>query len=257
MPTVKGVFENLIAGGVLAVILLVGTWATDTIDTPVPLWLLILSSVVVLIAGFSAGKLTRDNADLPAYQADLVGEAILALRDHAAGRLAVPLSDLVELGILAPARFGLSVVRGEEIRLSVVEPDESGNSFRMVYAAGHSLGRKDNFSLSKASIAGHAFDSKELQWTDDVSSDKRWSQHPKADAKRGYKSLAAMPIVVDDEAVAVLNVISTEPCAFLKGDLTYIELLGALIALALDLGVDADASNRLAAESSSETKGKT
>ena len=124
MPTVKGVFENLIAGGALAVILLVGTWATDTIDTPVPLWLLILSSVVVLVVGFSVGKLTRDHADLPAYQADLVGEAILALRDHAAGRLAVPLSDLVELGILAPARYGLSVVRGEEIRLSVVEPDE-------------------------------------------------------------------------------------------------------------------------------------
>jgi len=59
-----------------------------------------------------------------------------------------------------------------------------------------------------------------------------------------------MPIVIEDEAVAVLNVVSTEPAAFLKGDLTYIELLGALIALAWDIKVAADSDSRVGAGSS-------
>lgn len=89
-----------------------------------------------------------------------------------------------------------------------------------------------------------------MQWTDDVDADDRWRRHPKADAKRRYKSLAAMPIVVGDDAVAVLNVVSTEPAAFLKGDLTFIELLGGLISLAWNLRTTAAPSSRVGSESS-------
>jgi hypothetical protein len=59
-----------------------------------------------------------------------------------------------------------------------------------------------------------------------------------------------VPIVVGDEVVAVLNVVSTEPAAFLKGDLTYIELLGALIALSSDIQFAADMPRKVAAGSS-------
>ncbi|MGN6588518.1 MAG: GAF domain-containing protein [Solirubrobacterales bacterium] len=114
------------------------------------------------------------------------------------------------------------------------------------------MGRQENFSLSRATLAGHAFDTKELQWTDNVEADSRWQPHPKADKKRGYKSLACVPIVVGDEVVAVLNVVSTEPAAFLKGDLTYIELLGAMIALAWDIKVAADSDSRVGSRSSAQ-----
>jgi GAF domain-containing protein len=149
---------------------------------------------------------------------------MLALRDYAAGRLDIPFTDLVERGVLAPARYGLSIVRGEEIRLAILELDDTGEAFQMTYESGHSLGRKENFSLPRTSLAGHAFDSKELQWTDNVDGDRRWQPHPKADQKRRYRSLASMPIVVGDESVAVLNVVSSEPSELylqlLKGEIT-------------------------------------
>lgn len=180
---------------------------------------------------------------------------MLALRDYAAGRLEVSFNDLIERGILAPARFGLSVVAGEEIRLSILALDDSGEAFDMLYESGHSLGRKENFSLPRTSLAGHAFDAKELKWTDNVNDDERWRRHPLADEKRRYKSLASMPIVVGGESVAVLNVVSTEAAAFFKGDLTYIELLGALIALAWDIRVDADASSSVDATGPADVEG--
>lgn len=252
MPTARGVWENVVATLVVLAVLAVLGWTTSTISSPVPLWLAISLTVAGLGVGILIGLLQRDYSDLPAYQADLLGEAMLALRDYAAGRLQVPFADLVERGILAPAQFGLSLKPEEEIRLSVLELDNSGQAFRMSYQAGHSLGRQENFSLSRATLAGHAFDSRELQWTHDVEADERWQPHPKADRKRRYKSLASMPIVIEDEAVAVLNVVSTEPEAFLKGDLTYIELLGALIALAWDIKVAADSGSRVGAGSSLE-----
>lgn len=252
MPTARGIWENVVASFVvLAALALVGL-ATSTISSSIPLWLGIVLAAAGVLLGIVIGLFKRDDANLPAYQADLLGEAMLALRDYAAGRLQVPFADLVERGILAPAQFGLSLTPGEEIRLSVLEPDASEAEFRMTYQAGHSLGRQENFSLPRATLAGHAFETKELQWTDNVAADERWQPHPKADKKRAYKSLACMPIVVGDEAVAVLNVVSTEPAAFLKGDLTYIELLGALIALAWDIQVAADPTSRVAARSSTQ-----
>jgi GAF domain len=250
MPTSRGVSENVIAGLIALAILAGLGWLISRLDASVPLWVVFAVTTIALAAGTSFGLLQRDRADLPRYQADLLGEVILALRDYAAGQLTVRFEDLIERGILAPARFGLSVVPGEEIRLSIIELDETGEAFKMTYESGHSLGRKENFSLSRVSLAGHAFDSKELQWTDDVDSDDRWRRHPKADEKRRYKSLAAMPIVVGDDAVAVLNVVSTEQAAFLKGDLTYIELLGGLVALAWNIKGAADPPSRIAVESS-------
>jgi GAF domain-containing protein len=254
MPTFKGVGENVIASVIAVALLAALGWAVSKLDTEVALWTVVVTVAVAFLAGAAIGPFRRERADLPAFQADLLGEAMLALRDYAAGRLHVPFTDLIERGILAPARFGLSVVPGEEIRLAILEPDGSGEAFRMTYEAGHSLGRKGNFSLPRTSLAGHAFDSKELQWTDNVEADQRWQRHPKADRKRRYKSLASMPIVVGDKSVAVFNVVSNEQAAFLKGDLTYIELLGALIALAWDIEFAADTPIRVATEPESSER---
>lgn len=252
MPSVRGVVENVLAALVVAGL----AWAASHIDASITLWVALLLLATALLIGYRVGNSRRTPEDLAAYQADLLGEAILALRDFEAGRLKISLEDFIERGILGPAGFGLSAVGGEQIRLSVLELDDSGESFRMLYESGHSLGRKDNFFLSRSSLAGHAFETKELQWTDNVEEDKRWLPHPRASDRRSYRSLASMPIVVGDEAVAVLNVLSSEKGAFLKGDLTYIELLGGLIALVWALhSAAAGASATLGSESSDPTKG--
>jgi GAF domain-containing protein len=126
-------------------------------------------------------------------------------------------------------------------------PDAGGEQFKMLFESGHSLGRKADFSLPMASLAGHALETGELQWTNDVEKDQRWHPHPKASAERGYCSLASMPIVVGDDAVGVLNVVSSAKGAFLKSDLTYVELLGGFIGLAwaLNDGDGSEASHRL------------
>jgi GAF domain-containing protein len=121
----------------------------------------------------------------------------------------------------------------------------------MLYESGHSLGRTDNFSLPKTSLAGHALESGDLQWTNNVDDDSRWKPHPLAREGRRYRSLASMPIVVGGTAVAVLNVVSDHKGAFLTGDLTYIELLGGFIGLAWALNEDAGRSHKL---SSSESR---
>lgn len=250
VPSVQGISENVIAGLLGLLILAGATWGVSHVDAPIALWAVFVIGVGLGLLGFVAGRAPHHGDDLLGYQADLLGEAVLALRDLVAGKLNVPFEDFMERGVLAPARFGLSVERNEEIRLSVLVPD--GDTLRMIFESGHSLGRKDDFSLPRASLAGHALETGELQWTNDVDNDQRWYPHPKASAERGYGSLASTPIVVGDDAVGVLNVVSSAKGAFLKGDLTYVELLGGFIGLAWALNDGSGALHRLA--SSEESK---
>lgn len=258
MPSARGVWENVIAGLVVLGIVALAAWIASAFDAPIALWIVVLVAVTATFLGIGIGRVMRFGEDLLGYQADLIGEATLGLREIVAGHLDVSFDDFIERGVLAPARFGLSVVRGEEIRLSVLTFDDSTQTFQMLYESGHSLGRKDNFSLPKTSLAGHALESGDLQWTNNVSDDKRWKPHPLASDNRRYRSLASMPIIVGGSAVAVLNVVSSRKGAFLTGDLTYVELLGGFIGLAWALNEDAGQSHRLAASeesTASERKG--
>ena len=241
----QGISENVVAGLIGIGVLAAAAWGVSHVDAPIALWAVLLIAACLGALGFAAGRVSRYGDDLLGYQSDLLGEAVLALRDLVAGKLNVPFEDFMERGVLAPARFGLSVERKEEIRLSVLIPESDGEHFKMLFESGHSLGRKDDFSLPKASLAGHALETGELQWTNDVEKDKRWHLHPKASAERGYHSLASMPIVVGDDAVGVLNVVSSAKGAFLKGDLTYVELLGGFIGLAWALNDGSGALHRL------------
>lgn len=245
MPSLRGVGENVIAGLIGVGVVALAAWFASTLDAPVALWIVVLVSVAAFLAGMALGRVLRIGEDLLGYQADLIGEAILGLREIAAGRLDISFEEFIERGVLAPARFGISAVRGEEIRLSVLKLDEMTQEFKMLFESGHSLGRKANFSLPKTSLAGHALESGNLQWTNNVDADNRWSAHPLASDSRRYCSLASMPIIVGGSPVAVLNVISSHKGAFLTGDLTYIELLGSFLGLAWALSDDAGPSHRL------------
>lgn len=241
-------------GGLLGLgVLAAAAWGISHVDAPLSLWIVFLVAAGVLLLGFWIGRVSRYGDELLGYQSDLLGEAILALREVIAGKLNLTFDEFLERGVLAPARFGLSAERGEEIRLSILKPDEDGRNFSMIFESGHSLGRKEDFSLPRTSMAGHALETGELQWTNYVAGDDRWRPHPKADRNRRYGSLACMPIIVGDAAVAVLNVLSSERGAFLKSDLTYIELLGGFIGLAWALTDDADAAHRLSESEESES----
>ena len=229
MPFVRGVAQNVVA----ALVLILGTWLLSHLDASVALWVLFVVLVVSAILGYQFGHAMRVGEDLAGYHAEHLTEITLTLREIMAGQLKdVSFEEFIENGVLSPARYGLTIARDEEIRLAVIEPDAARQEFHMTYAAGHSVGRKQNFRLSMVSLAGHAYESRKLEWTNDVEKDDRWSKHEKAKPSRAYCSLVAMPVVVGGDVVAVLNVLSTECNAFLKGDLTYIELLGTLIGLA-------------------------
>jgi GAF domain-containing protein len=244
VPSFRGILENALGGLIGLALLAAGAWGVSHIDAPLALWIVFLVVGGVALLSFLLGWAARYGDNLLGYQADLLSEAMLGLREMVAGKLSVSFEEFLERGVLAPARFGLSAERGEEIRLSIIEPSE-GDTFRMIYEAGHSLGRKNDFSLPKASMAGHALESRALQWTGDVESDDRWQVHPKANAARRYGSLACMPIIVGDEPLAILNVLSSAKHAFFQSDLTYIELLGGFIGLAWALTKAADSSHRL------------
>lgn len=256
MPSARGVSENVVAGLLGVGILAGAAWGVSHVDAPIPLWAALVAAVCAGALGFASGQILRYGDDLPGYQSNLLNEAMLALRDLVAGKLNVTFEDFMERGVLAPARFGLSVERNEEIRLSVLIPE--GENFKMLFESGYSLGLKASFSLPKVSLAGHALETGELQWTNEVEKDKRWRPHPKASAEGGYHSLASMPIVVGDDVVGVLNVVSSARGAFLKGDLTYVELLGGFIGLAWALNEGSGALSRLVSSQepmASERKG--
>lgn len=252
VPSFRGILENTLGGLLGLALLAAAAWGISHVDAPLALWIVFLIAVAVALLSFWVGWAARYGDNLLGYQADLLSEAMLGLRQIVAGKLSISFEEFIERGVLGPARFGLSAERGEEIRLSIVELTE-GDTFRMIYEAGHSLGRKNDFSLSKASMAGHALETQELQWTNNVSTDDRWRVHPKADESRSYGSLACMPIIVGDEAVAVLNVLSSAKHAFFTSDLTYIELLGGFIGLAWALAKAAESSHRLSGMQENET----
>lgn len=244
VPSFRGILENALGGLVGLALLAAAAWGVSHVDAPLPLWIVLLIAVAAALLGGWLGWAARYGDNLLGYQADLLSEALLGLREIAAGKLSVSFGEFLERGVLAPARFGLSAERGEEIRVSIIELTDD-DTFQMLYEAGHSLGRKEDFSLPKASMAGHALETRELQWTNDVETDDRWRVHPKASESRSYGSLACMPIIIGDEPVAVLNVLSSAKHAFLTSDLTYIELLGGFIGLAWALTKAADSSHRL------------
>lgn len=88
VPTARGIWENVVATFVVLAVLAALGFITSTIETPIPLWLTIALAIAALGIGMVIGLLRRDYSDLPAYQADLLGEAMLALRDYAAGAAA-------------------------------------------------------------------------------------------------------------------------------------------------------------------------
>jgi GAF domain-containing protein len=238
---------------VLAVVVLViAALFLDFLDDHVPFWVVLLAAVLFGAAGLAVGRRNGGTQELIAqllveldlnqYYADHLYEALETLQKVITERIpGVSFSEFVERGMLEPARQYLTQAQGEDIRLSVLVPDERHQDFVMEFAAGHRLESRGAFRLPIAgSFAGHAYSSGEVQWTNDVDTDQRWSKHPRARPDRAYGSLVSVPIKVQDDVIGVLNVISTYKNAFSSADRTYIELLGSILSVAWSLVEEED-----------------
>ncbi|MEA2369902.1 MAG: hypothetical protein QOH12_296 [Solirubrobacteraceae bacterium] len=163
------------------------------------------------------------------------------LQQVIAGEVAgVTYAAFIERGILEPARDMLKQDPGEDIRLSVLEPDSSApDHFRMLFAAGHTVLGKTNYRIKIAdSISRFAFErSKVFMWTD-LREEPSYQTHPKA--SRPYRSMISLPIRSGAQVVGVFNVISTLESAFGIADIDYIKMLGSVINVAASLGLAED-----------------
>lgn len=142
----------------------------------------------------------------------------------------VTVKEWIEDGVLEPARDLIRTRQDEDVRLSILVPDD--DEFIMAFAAGHTLESKTNFRLAiDDSFSKWAYRNKEIVWSGDLENDNRFIRHPKATPEREYNSIISVPIEAGTDVVAVFNAIFTARDAFDEADLLYVRLIGAVIEL--------------------------
>ncbi len=146
----------------------------------------------------------------------------------------VTVKEWMEDGILEPARELIRTRQIDDVRLSILVPD--GEDFVMAFSAGHTLESKTNFRLAiDSSFSQGAYRNNLIVWSGDLTSDERFTRHPKATRERDYNSIICVPIRRGDRVVGVFNTIFTSPGAFDEADLLYVRLVGAVIELVWSL----------------------
>lgn len=241
------VADSLVVPVLAVLVIAAASLLLGLLDEDVPVWAALiavaLSSAVALAWGrrrAEGGELIDAlllQVDLHEYYADHLYEVLETLQKVLSRSIPdVSFAEFVERGMLQPAREYLTQAPGEDVRLSVQIPDAQRRDFLMRFSAGHNLEGTRDFRLPIAgSFGGHAYSSSEVQWTDDVDADPRWSKHPKGRPGRDYASLVSVPVVVRDQVIGVMNVVSTCRQAFSQADRTYIELLGSILSVAWSL----------------------
>jgi hypothetical protein len=197
--------------------------------------------LVVRVASRSGRGQLYEVADLEdqlaqmGYGVELVRGVLNSLQSMLAADEEFDYDEMVEHGVLEPARVFLTRAPGEEVRLSVLLPDD--NVFKMRWAGGHRLMSKKRFELPVAdSFAGIALALRQTMHCLDVTKDERFKPHPKA--TRPYKSLVVVPVWIGDDVVGTLNVVSTYADIFTAADVMFMEVIGSVIDLLLSMERD-------------------
>lgn len=248
---VKGAVNSTVEGFIkigiwLGIPILIGFLVIFAGEVTLPTWafalLVAFVAAVVLFVGrrFSDGASAEDLAfladeiELGEYYSFHLNDILGTLQKVVLGTIPNVTADrFIEDGILEPAREFLMQRQGEDVRLSVLVPD-NGN-WRMPLAAGYRLESKQRFSLPiVGSFSRYAYETGEIQWSGELTTDPRFTPHPQA--SRTYHSIISVPIRVGDAVVAVFNVDSTFEHAFPTADFIYVALLGAIISVVSALG---------------------
>lgn len=130
-----------------------------------------------------------------------------------------------------------------DVRFSILQPkeddpevfvmSEQGDLFPSL---GHSIEAREEFSIPiDESFVGIAYRRGKIQVSNELSTDPRWKQHPRARPGREYESLVAVPLLSEGKVDGVLSVLAVRRGAFAPVDQTYITLLGSVIDVARTL----------------------
>jgi hypothetical protein len=161
-----------------------------------------------------------------------VAQALDALQRIVSQDIDVPIPHYIEVGVLEPARDFIIDKPAEQVRLSVLLPDDDGVRWWMPWAAGHSVTGKAKYNERIIdTLSRHAYETGEVQRWDDVTTDSSFRQNPMA--SHPTRSMISRPLRRGDDIVGVFNVVSSEPNAFDPAEETYIASLGAVIAVAV------------------------
>jgi GAF domain-containing protein len=169
--------------------------------------------------------------EITAAYAEHLIEVLYAFQRVLAGDIpGVTIKEFIEDGILEPARDLIKTRQDEDVRLSILVPED--DDFVMTFAAGHTLESKKAFRLPiDHAFSKWAFRTSVIYWSGDLASDDRFTRHPRAAQERDYNSIISVPIRAGAKVVAVFNTIFTPPDAFDEADLLYVRLIGAAIEL--------------------------
>ena len=139
------------------------------------------------------------------------------------------LDQLVERGVLGPVRGLLIRAANEDVRLAVLMPRNEGpDRWRMRWTAGHrhESVRAYNQEID-STMAGLAYRRGELVKSEDVRADERFQANPRE--TRPFRSLVAIPLQVEDRVVGALSVVSTREGAFAARDISFIQVVAAVV----------------------------
>lgn len=116
-------------------------------------------------------------------------------------------------------------------KVSILIPNNNGNL--KIYenkAVGHSIQGIEKLELPiRTSAAGYVYSTGEVYMCNDLTNDplKLFKKHPKS--KGEYYSLICVPIVVEDEVIAVLSLTGKEKNSFTKDDKDYLVYFASAI----------------------------
>lgn len=241
------VTAGVVVGAIIAAVVFlrgheVGAWVPVVVGLPLVLLIAVAHALGhrarAAPSGGEAGPTARERELEQAvatseYEKRLVWDVLESIQQAVAHEDEWDLDELVERGVLGPARGFLLRERQEDVRLSVLLPREDDPAFfEMRWAAGHRPESVKNYKREiDKTMAGLAFRRGETVESSNVRKDPRFEANPKE--SRPFCSLVSMPVRIGEEIVGAFTVVSTRERAFGPTDIAFIKLIGAVLDLLL------------------------
>jgi GAF domain-containing protein len=149
----------------------------------------------------------------------------------------VSIPDYIQRGILEPARDVLMEAPEEDIRLSVLLPEEG--HFVMAWAAGHDLESQTKYRVEvQKTLSRIAFETGDPQAWDDVETDDRFEKNPYA--TRPLHAMVSVPLRIGTEITGVFNAVASKPDVFDPAERSYLLSLGGVLSVAVNVWLNRD-----------------
>jgi hypothetical protein len=148
----------------------------------------------------------------------------------------ITMRGFIERGILIPARDVMQENgHPSDLRMSVLLVAD--DHFSMVWASGHNIESQTKYKVPiEKTISKVAYEKKVIQvWKNAPEEERGFVKNPKA--KRGFRSMVSIPILMGDDTHGVFNILTEREDAFDPADINYLTSLGSIIQLAFGMAV--------------------